>query len=165
MVRATVICDASWCPNTRSGGWACWVNINYDDGGHSRVTRSGIFRHRARSSNHAEQMACLNGIFLAYSYGARDILVQTDCLNLVTSQGSTTHPKSMREYEDAHNKYWSDANITWRHVKGHNLGTVQDRRTWVNDWCDKNAKRMMRKQRSNTERKTNGKNRVSGSAG
>lgn len=145
MIRSTVITDASYCHKTKAGGWAAWINVNYENGEHRRIQESGIFRFRARSSEHAEQMACMNGIFLAYQAGARRILVQTDCLSLVQSEGRGTGIKNPRDYTKAQSDHWPDAVLEWRHVKGHTAG--EDRRSWVNNWCDREAKKHMRKQR------------------
>lgn len=150
--RATVICDASFCHKTRSGGWAVWINVNYTDGRHEnhvRIKQAGQFKSRPRSSEHAEQMACLIGIWFAVKHEAQDVLVQTDCLSLVQTMGYGTSKKNRREYLDAQLNHWPNhaGRIQWRHVKGHNLKNVNDRRTYVNDWCDKQAKRYMRAQR------------------
>jgi len=149
-VRATVICDASWCPTSRAGGWAVWINVNYPDGRHERIKDSGNFRTRPRGSEHAEQVACMIGIFLAVQKGAERLLVQNDCLNVVRTRGSTASPRKRAEYLEAEEKYWPHLRgcIEWRHVKGHTAG--DDSRTWVNNWCDTEAKRHMRKQRNAT---------------
>lgn len=136
MARATVIADASFCPMTRAGGWAVWINVNWANGNHRRIQQSGVFHTRAVNSTEAERWAAYNGIWIAYKVGARDILIQTDCLSVVVGEHSATFKKM-----------WPDARIKWKHVKGHNLHNVQDRRTWVNNWCDKHAKRRMRAQR------------------
>lgn len=102
-----------------------------------RVTERGVFHRLPQNSTEAERWAAYNGIWLAYHNGARDILVQTDCMSLVTGQ----HGKMARDM-------WPEANVRWKHVKGHNLHRVQDRRTWVNNWCDKNAKKEMKRQRA-----------------
>lgn len=146
-VRSTVIADASFCHRTRAGGWAVWINVNWPDGSHRRIKAHNRFKRRARSSAHAEQMACMNGIWAAYQAGAREILVQTDCLEVVQSQGRTNSRKSGGEYLAAAAELWPEAALTWKHVKGHNLANVDDRRTFVNDWCDKQAKIHMRAQR------------------
>lgn len=139
-VRSTVISDASFCPRTRAGGWATWININWPDGKHLRLKETGRFHKLPKNSTEAEGWAAYNGIWLAYHNGARDILVQTDCLAIVQRM---EHPSFQ----------WPEACVRWRHVKGHNLGNVDDRRTWVNDWCDKQAKRNMRKQRRELQRR------------
>lgn len=148
-VRATVIADASFCPTTKAGGWAVWVNVNWPGGRHERIKRSGTFHRRPTSSTWAEAMAVWNGIFFAYTAGARDILAQTDCLEIVQNRGAPSSTKGFHTYADARAKHWPEATVRFKHVKGHNLKNVQDRRTWVNDWCDKEAKRHMKKQRGN----------------
>lgn len=145
MTRATVICDASFCPHTHAGGWATWININYPNGARQRLREHGVLRGLPRSSEHAELLACMNGLWFAYQHGARDILVQTDCLALVQTLGGNS-PKSRAEYHDACAVYWPEGTVRWKHVKGHTAG--DDRRTWVNNWCDKHAKLHMRRKRT-----------------
>jgi len=146
VVRATVITDASYCMESRAGGWAAWINVNYPNGDHVRLKHHGTFKFRAANSEHAEQMAAMNGIWVAYAKGATDILLQTDCLNLVNTHGSG-RAKGLEDYRMAATLHWPHAKVLWKHVKAHNLKNVNDRRTWVNDWCDKMAKRHMRAQR------------------
>ena len=93
----------------------------------------------------------MNGIFIAYEAGARRILVQTDLLILVHTNGATKNEALSRNFREGRKRYFKDAIIEWRHVKGHNLSKVNDRRTYVNDWCDKRAKIQMRKQRGDID--------------
>lgn len=140
MARSTVICDASWCPRTRAGGWAVWININYPNGEHRRVKEADLFHKRPKSSTQAELWAALNGIWFAVRNGATDILVQTDCLSVVQFQG----PRVAREH-------FPETKIRWRHVKGHTGGRApnggDNRRYYVNEWCDKHARKYMHRQR------------------
>ena len=144
--RATVICHASLCHRSKAGGWATWINVNGPAGEHVRIKESGTFKRRPKTSTHAEQLSCMIGIWLAYQNGARDILVQTDCLSLVTERGYIG-AQGAREFRMATVDYWPEASVHWRHVKGHTAG--EDARSWVNNWCDAHAKRHMRKQRGN----------------
>jgi ribonuclease HI len=146
VAKATVITDASWCPHTNAGGWAAWINVNYPGGGHQRLNRSGNFNKLVESSTWAEAYAAWNGIWLAYQMGARDILVQTDCLELVQRNGRPSSVKGASELNCAKEAYWPDARLRWRHVRGHTSG--DDRRSWVNNWCDREARKYMRQQRA-----------------
>jgi ribonuclease HI len=140
MTRATVITDASFCSETRSGGWAAWIAY---DGGGPKGQHAGMFRNRPLNSGVAELQAALNGIWLAYQNGARDILIQTDCLAIVhAAQGKGAYGKTFMLEKRTH---FSQAVIRAKHVKGHS--TTQDARSWCNRWADKQAKLYMRKQR------------------
>lgn len=131
-VRATVITDASWCPQTKAGGWASWVTMSS-----GRIKRAGLFKELAGTPTQAELWAALNGIWYAVEAGATDILVQTDCQGVVDQINKATIPDL---------RYFKGLNIIARHVRGHTK--VDDSRSFVNRWCDTEAKVHMRKQRA-----------------
>lgn len=138
-MRATVITDASFCHTSKAGGWAAW--IAYDGG--PKGQHSGMFRSRPPNSGTAELQAALNGIWLAYQNGARDILVQTDCTSIVHAvQGVGGYAN---DYAVAKREHFPQAKVRAKHVKGHS--DTQDARSWCNRWCDTQAKHWMREQR------------------
>lgn len=55
----TLFTDASWCPDTRAGGWGAWAR-------NERMTKgalgSGAFRSLLLGSNEAEVLAAANGL-------------------------------------------------------------------------------------------------------
>lgn len=137
--RATVITDASFCPNSKAAGWAAWVTVNPPQGQVYRVKRSGNFHRKIRNATEAEKYAAFNGIWLAYQEGCRRILAQTDCLSVVQEGWRAGYPYIAETH-------WPDAEIEWRHVKGHTRH--EQARYFVNRWCDTEAKAMMNKQRN-----------------
>lgn len=124
--RTTLIADASWCPDTRAGGWAVWVTVN-KDGEVFRHNAKGRFKECPASALEAEVWALENGIYVARTKGAGPILAQSDCTGALG--------QLRRRYSD----------ITFRHVKGHTKN--QDSRSWVNRWCDRHARRQMKAHR------------------
>lgn len=138
-MRATIITDASWCPNTRAGGWAAWVTLESKE----RLRHHGPFRTQPQSSNEAELWASLNGIVLAYAAGARSLLVQSDCNHVVLKATASEAYRTMRPLK------FPEAEVRFRHVKGHT--SHAGARYWVNRWCDRNARRHMRDQRKELE--------------
>ena len=148
VARATVITDASFCPHTKSAGWAAWVTLNIPGRPVERVKQYGAFQQRPKSSTEAELWAAWNGIWLAYRHGARHILCQTDCLAVVRNPSSGRRGMSYSEIKATH---WPEAVVQFRHVKGH---TNRDEpRFFVNRWCDEQAGRVMRKQRKQNHRR------------
>jgi hypothetical protein len=138
MNRATVIADASFCPSTRAAGWATWITHNFLLDGAPRtvrVKRFGTFHKSPKNSVEAEVWAAYNGIWLAYNRGAFDILCQTDCMAAI-----------QRDHTTVRTKHWPEARVEFRHVKGHTAG--EDARSWVNNWCDTHARKIMRQQRA-----------------
>lgn len=147
-VRATVITDASFCPNTKSGGWAAWVK---GDGG-IVVKRSGALR-LCENSTHAEVAAAANGCWLAAASGARELLLQSDCMAVIhILRGACKAPLLLETWRLLMAMpVMQGVVVTGRHVKGH--GRVKDARTWVNDWCDREARIYMEKGRGNARRR------------
>lgn len=134
MSRATVIADASYCQESNAGGWAFWVTHNPNGGGVIRIKKCG--RATYENSTQAEIDAARRGVIAAYNAGARQILVQSDC------QGVSVLVK-----EFALDNRYKGINVRYRHVPGHT--NINDARSWVNRWCDRNAKACMRKVRDN----------------
>lgn len=130
-ISATVIADASWCPYTKAGGWACWISSS-----HFKVQKTGLFHKLASTPTEAEKWAALNGLWFAHEAGARNILIQTDCLHVV----NLINNKGLEDLD----KFFG-ATIYAKHVKGHTHRP--EPRFWVNRWCDEQAKIEMRKQR------------------
>lgn len=134
MVRATVIADASYDHQCGAAGWAAWIRV--DGIGQAIRVFGPIRKALARSSTEAEVRAAIFGIEAATRRGASAILIQSDCLAVI--QGS--------------HDVWKDflarnpgLVVDARHVPGHTDG--QDARTWVNNWCDRMARREMRRKR------------------
>lgn len=127
----TLFADASWCPKTRAFGWAFWVKY---DSPAKTLTRTGG-GIGIESATAAEIIALMYGIgFIEENipFGGKNIVVQSDCTGALdhVRQGlfSLVKAGAIRAYT--------------KHVKGHQKGV--DNRSWVNELCDKLAKREMR---------------------
>lgn len=128
-ITTTVICDASWCPETGAGGWAAWATTTSSTGKVARQYLHGSFRDNPNGSLQAEVWAMKNGIHIAKKLMKQHrsggvLLAQSDCVGAI---------KEVSEGID---------DIVFRHVKGHtdNAGA----RFWVNRWCDRMARKSMR---------------------
>lgn len=136
-LRATVNTDASFCPHTRAGGWAVWISI---DGG-IKVKKSGMFKDRPRTSTEAELWAIFNGVWIAASMGVTSILIQGDC------KAALAHvTRDTMQTRQLHKSLPGPVLIRTKHVKAHR--DTDTARTWVNEWCDTEAKKWMRYQRT-----------------
>ena len=133
----TIVTDASFCPETNVGGWAAWVVCN-----DVREKQYGAFKDLCKSATEAEIKAAINGAFIAkrsFSQITRYHFV-TDCEAVI------------RYIEKRNNQWWQiiedivgQSEVTVKHVRAHkNTGSA---RSWVNGWCDKKARREMRKAR------------------
>jgi ribonuclease HI len=136
-LRATVNTDASFCPHTRAGGWAVWISI---DGG-IKVKKSGMFKDRPRTSTEAELWAIFNGVWIAASMGVASLLVQSDCKTALAHLERNT-----MQTRQLHASLPCPVTIKTKHVKAHR--DTDTARTWVNEWCDTEAKKWMRYQRN-----------------
>lgn len=137
-MKATVITDASFCPDTKAAGWAVW--IAYDGG---KIKKYGRFKRDPAHSGQAELWALLNGIAIATRAGAKLILAQSDCQSALDL---------VKENPD---KVWQALGlvglkdrpkINTKHVEGHTKHAGA--RYWVNRWCDTGAGSIMREIRS-----------------
>lgn len=147
MTRATVITDASFDYGGADnfGAWAAWVRI---DRSPKPIKGSGLLKSPVRHSTDAEIYAALNGIWLAVQHGATNVLLQTDCLTvvrLVNRPMTKVTPMGLAWAYAINSAGLGHTYLQARHVKGHSgTGT---KRTFVQDWCDREAGRHMRKAR------------------
>jgi ribonuclease HI len=147
---ATVIADASFCPNTKAAGYAIWIKC---DGATTR--HAGAFKAPVHSAADAETRALANGIIGAIAvHGLRggDIIVaQTDCTRAIDVLSGRNRRPRKHEAEvaaavrNAQQTPTGRIEIRFRHVPGHK-GNVTPRNA-VNEWCDREAKNVMRKNR------------------
>lgn len=84
------------------------------------------------------------GVFLALQFNVSAILLQTDCLAVIHAL----------KHRGVRSKHWWDlirtieaehVPIIGRHVKGHTKNPAA--RSWVNRWCDDQARKNMREAR------------------
>lgn len=135
-LRATINTDASFCPHTRAAGWAVWISI---DGG-IKIKKSGMFKDRPKTSTEAELWAIFNGVWLAAHAGVTSMLVQGDCMAALAHVLRDT-----MQTRQLHKTLPRPVHIRTKHVKAHR--DTDSARTWVNDWCDTEAKKWMNYQR------------------
>lgn len=147
-MNITINTDASFCSKTKAAAFAFYIV-----GTGIKITGSGVFKADVKNSEVAETMAIGNAI---HALLAKDIkidkvyyiIINTDCLTAInklsTGKGLGTH-KKVRILKEKLVKRYKPKRFEFRHVKAHN--GAPDARSWVNDWCDREAKRHMRKER------------------
>jgi ribonuclease HI len=147
-MRSTVITDASFdrVGSRGYGGWAAWVRLDHLP---KPIKKSGAFtKYPVHNSLQAEVLACVNGIAVALHYGASDILLQTDCVAVVSVINKKAKPtaKALPLVNHALGMInLTGVRLKARHVKGHTKNP--DARSYVNRWCDAEAKKHMRRLR------------------
>lgn len=149
ILRATVITDASFDPETGAAGWAAWIRHNNDGG--VPVTQSGKIRGRCQNSTEAEIKAAINGVFIAARCGATHVLLQSDCMSVIhLAKGTAKSPWMLDLWNEAmYSAPFAGLVIRGKHVKGH--GPINSARAYVNDWCDKYSRQHMRRGRKDAK--------------
>ena len=150
----TLFSDASWCPDTLRGAYACWWKV---DGRASRD--AGVLKEGVPSSQHAELFAMANGIWLVCKRtnppaGSR-IIAQTDCMAVIHLLTGARRRSADHQQADAkafvHGLLrQQDIRIEFRHVKGHKGNATP--RNAVNSWCDKTCRTLMQRARAEVGR-------------
>ena len=142
----TINTDASFHTKLKYGGYAFWAICN-----DFKITKSGVFRKKCINSDDAETKCILNAltVVLKAHKGISKVIVNTDSLNAIAYlKNDRTH---IRKYGLIGNK-GTEFNrmffclvkkipIEFRHVKAHS--SVDDARSFVNEWCDTEAKKRM----------------------
>ena len=110
-----------------------------DDG--RRIKRYAAFKKDVDRSDLAEKKAAANGIWLAMKAGATVVLLQSDCMAVIDGINKNKEWwKRQRKLAGI-----SGVHVKAKHVKGHT--ETEDARSYVNRWCDMNARAAMREAR------------------
>jgi len=149
----TINTDASFHPSLKYGAYAFWAIC--DD---FKITKSGVFRSKCINSHDAEAKCIINAlkvVLLAHK-GISKIIVNTDSLNGIALL--TNDKEHIKKYMGQNQVMWkhirkafhetmkynkNKVEIEYRHVKAHS--GVKDKRSYVNEWCDSEAKKQLRK--------------------
>lgn len=148
----TINTDASFYREKGIGSFAFWISC--DQG---KFKLSGILKDRCKRPEIAEFKCIINALHYLSTLSIPDIkviILNTDCLNVIhllkkdkkkikkyglDSWGNHLKAKFF-QIKDVNFK---EATIEYRHVKSH-VSTASSRE-WVNDWCDKEAKKHINK--------------------
>lgn len=143
----TINTDASFHPKLKYGAYAFWAVSN-----DFKITKSGVFRRVCQTPDDAESKCIINAftVILKAHKGISKIIVNTDSLNAIAYL--TKDKKHIQKYNLSMSKMRqfqqclsllpiSKVKIEYRHVKAHT--GINDKRSYVNDWCDSEAKRQM----------------------
>jgi ribonuclease HI len=159
ITNLTVFTDASFCPFTKAGGGAFWSR--YED---LKVKESFPLTDVANPSE-AELVTAVHALHRLYHYQSlresllygtktRVVLV-VDCYYVKRAfEGKqvVANPIIRANLESIlQAKVKDDWALKVNHVPAHTNNT--DARTWVNSWCDREAKKHMRKERKLRQKK------------
>jgi len=149
MSLITLFSDASWCPQSKVGAYACWWKTDGITG-----RDSGVLKGPCISAEIAELFGLANGIWLVLrrvrpGQGSK-IIAQTDCVGAIGILKGTrrTPPAEGIACADMVRAMLQQAGVRveYRHVKGHR--GVETPRNAVNSWCDRAARDHMRAARN-----------------
>lgn len=144
----TINTDASFHPKLKWGAYAFWAVSD-----RFKIQKYGGFRGKCLNPTDAETKCIINAlqVVLAADKDIKRIIINTDSLNaisIIENHRDNIHRYSLhfgshlrRKFKKILNKYPTNPVVEFRHVKAHS--NVGDARGYVNEWCDKNAKRKM----------------------
>lgn len=144
----TINTDASFCPFEKVGGYAYWIK-----GPNLSIKNSGVFKIKLPNSQDAEIKAvanALSSILKLKSLPTADVLIiNTDCYGSIEQikNQSTEISILINDKIEKIKQVTGAKTLILRHVKAH--VKIIDKKTYVNDWCDKEAKKHMKGARKN----------------
>jgi ribonuclease HI len=145
----TINTDASFHQELKYGSYAFWAVCN-----EFKILKSGVFKTKCLSPDDAEARCIINALKVVLSANSNitKIIVNTDSLNaiaLLKNDKKIILKYVRHKYHQfkhirvAYSDIPFDKNrIEYRHVKAH--AKASDARSYVNDWCDKEAKKQLR---------------------
>jgi ribonuclease HI len=144
----TINTDASYSIQQKCGGYAFYIVCDS-----FKIQKSGYFKIHPENPMEAEMMCIANALHVLLHQKALPktnfIIINSDCLNCFVRISKNSKDKLgrmiaklIRQIREKTTIKGSLPKYEFRHVKAHN-GT-QDARSWVNDWCDKEAKKWMK---------------------
>ena len=146
MISYTINTDASYSNKYRRGAYAFW--IRGDNNFH--VKGSGMFPRQTRlpNSSIAELLAFEKAIKELNKHvpeewrSATLLYINTDSQWVINALEGTIKTSKHLLLISAVRHITKGYKLDCRHVKAH-TGDLTEKRSWINDWCDKEAKRRM----------------------
>lgn len=147
----TVMSDASFCHTTGASGWGVWMKSlrgKFECGGNFKKTKP-------LNAGDAEAMAVSIAVFAAFkseiAIEGDKLLIQSDCLQVVDmlngkaiKRSAITKKAIQYTLKEVQKR---KCTIEARHVKAHVSKEKGERRNYVNNVCDKLARKAMKTQR------------------
>lgn len=147
----TINTDASFTFKHQRGTFAFWMVCN-----RFKIQKAGILRKKCSRPEIAELRAIINAVHILGKEncaGVTKIIINTDCLNAIHILSDDT--KAIKRFQLAsfgtmlrfrfeevlRSHKIHRIPIEFRHVRSHTDNT--DARSYVNDWCDTEAKKKM----------------------
>jgi ribonuclease HI len=152
-MNITINTDASFCHTTQAAGFAFYIVCN-----DFRIMKGGEFKNECKGALDAEAMAIGNALATLLAQNkTKDIkylIINSDCIPAMTNIGDNRRGGIYKQIRKLKNRVINKFNVQkfeFRHVKAHNGSP--DNRSKANEWCDKEAKKWMRKGRKKRMKK------------
>ncbi len=154
----TIFADASFDYPTKAAGWAGWAKSR-----RGKIDYSGKIRHVVSEADEAETCAIINMIAVAKKAGVcepgDELLIQSDCVHAMRYLETGNPGKAIRSGDmvrrdrakrrqrliSTFQRIAAGYKVRFKHVRAHQAS--DNPRSWVNNQCDKNARKHMMKER------------------
>lgn len=151
----TLFTDAGHCVQTRISVYAIWAKCSG-----RTIRHSGVLETAVATSGEAEFRALANGIFVAIRLlqpaAGSKIIAQTDAQEVIGIWNGGGRNKTRTRHQAVTDYVRnllasSGVALDLRHVAGHRGN--RDPRSAVNNWCDRECRRLLRAERASLETK------------
>lgn len=143
----TINTDASFNLRKKTGGYAFYIVCDL-----FKIQKGGMFKVNPDNPQDAEMKCMVNALHTLVVQKelppVKLIVINSDCLHSFTLIGRNKSgvgkiiADTLRELRKKMAFDGILPEFEFRHVKAHS--DIKDARSWVNDWCDKEAKKWMR---------------------
>jgi ribonuclease HI len=139
----TINTDASFCPKTGAGAYAFYIVCDL-----FKIKKSGIFKESPTGPMDAEIKCIANAVATLNAQKELPkigwVIINSDCLwcfDKITLKSKDKAGRYAAKELQKLRKKTGVAMHEFRHVKAHT--DTEDARSFVNNWCDTEAKRLM----------------------
>lgn len=148
MKNITINTDAGFYPHDKVGSFAYWIV-----GEEFRLKGSGMLKGEIKCPTEAETKAICNAVYVLTKSGAdlrgvSNIYINRDNIRAVHTRFGKPCQKKLRSLLQSLKKLCREhkmPEVHYRHVKAHS--NKNDKRSYVNKWCDSECTRQLRKWR------------------
>lgn len=148
----TINTDASYSQQYKVGGYAFYIVCDL-----FKITKSGAFKGNIKNPHDAEMKCIANALHTLLAQkelpSCKWLVINTDSqhsIETITRQLDPLGKQIGRMWQQLITRLGS-TNNKFRHVRAHS--GVKDARSYVNEWCDREAKKYMRQAVNNVKNK------------
>lgn len=142
----TINTDASFCPHGKVGGYAFYIICDS-----FKITKSGAFKKKLQNPSDAELKCIINALHTVDVQRLPKVdvvIINTDSMNCITGIENANTGKLYGKAKVLINNIKTKTGakeVKMKHVRAHT--NKNNARSWVNEWCDQQAKVWMKRER------------------